>query len=269
MLQCPNEPTIGVFEETCTFSCNPGYVLQGSSNRTCLANQSWSEGNPVCLPLNCSTLLPVASGSLVESSCTTQYWSTCTVSCDTGFIGDDVTYLCNITNDSTLVDWVPIGRIDVMCERGLSPKCMHCILCLLLLIVHCPDFNNGNIRCPNGSAFGVFEDTCIFFCSPGYEIRGPNNGTCLADQNWSRGLPLCIPLNCTDIPMSIINFEGIRPPPMSCSLAYQSQCTVSCVEGYTGVDVTYVCNVTNDPYQVSWVPIGGLDVVCERGLFTN
>ena len=119
ILQCADEPTIGVFEDTCTFSCNPGYVLQGPSNRTCLANQSWSDGNPVCLPLHCSTSPTVASGSLVEQSCTTQYQSECTVSCDTGFIGADVSYLCNITDDSTLVDWVPIGRRGVICERGL------------------------------------------------------------------------------------------------------------------------------------------------------
>ena len=41
-LQCPNGATIGVFEDTCTFSCNAGYELQGSNNGTCLANQSWS-----------------------------------------------------------------------------------------------------------------------------------------------------------------------------------------------------------------------------------
>ena len=42
-LQCPNG-TIGVFEDTCTFSCNAGYELQGSNNGTCLAisEQSWS-----------------------------------------------------------------------------------------------------------------------------------------------------------------------------------------------------------------------------------
>jgi len=135
----------------------------------------------------------------------------------------------------------------------------------VFLIVRCPIPVNKNLQCLNGSVVGVFEDTCTFSCSPGYQLQGPNNGTCLADRSWNRGLPLCIPLNCTDIPTTITNFEGIRLPPMPCSLAYQSQCTVSCVEGYTGDTVTYICNVTSDPYQVRWVPIGGLDVVCERG----
>ena len=46
-LNCPNGAT-GVFEDTCTFSCNAGYELQGPYNRTCLADGSWSGGKPVC-----------------------------------------------------------------------------------------------------------------------------------------------------------------------------------------------------------------------------
>ena len=59
-LQCSNGATIGVFEDTCTFSCNAGYELQGSNNGTCLANKSWSRGNPVCEPLRCSDITIVA-----------------------------------------------------------------------------------------------------------------------------------------------------------------------------------------------------------------
>ena len=41
--------------------------------------------------------------------------SNCTISCDEGFTGDDVTYLCNITTD----DCVPVGGQEIMCEEGL------------------------------------------------------------------------------------------------------------------------------------------------------
>ena len=57
--------------------------------------------------------------------------------------------------------------------------------------------------------------------------------------------------------------------PSSCDMTYQSQCTVSCDDGFTGDDVTYLCNVTSDPTMVDWVPIGGLDVMCERGLLIS
>ena len=122
ILQCPNGITTGVFEDTCAFSCNTGYGLQGSNNGTCLANQSWIGGLPSCVPLNCSEdNLPVPANATVLQLplCGLAYQSQCTVSCDEGFTGDDVTYMCNVTSDPTMVDWVPIGGVDVMCERGL------------------------------------------------------------------------------------------------------------------------------------------------------
>ena len=64
ILQYPNGPTTGVFEDTCTFSCNVGYELQGSNNGTCLANQSWSGGDPICVALNCSISPPLNNSQL-------------------------------------------------------------------------------------------------------------------------------------------------------------------------------------------------------------
>ena len=116
MLQCPN--TTGVFEDTCTFYCNAGYELQGSNNGTCLANQSWSGGDPICEPLRCSDVTMVVN-NIMSSSCDMTYQSQCTVSCDEGFTGDNVTYLCNVTSDLTMVEWVPIDGVNVMCKRGL------------------------------------------------------------------------------------------------------------------------------------------------------
>ena len=131
ILQCLNGTTIGVFEDTCTFSCNAGYELQGSNNGTCLANQSWSGGDPLCKLLECSDVTMVTDGILTSSSCDAMtYQSQCTVSCDEGFTGDDVTYLCNVTSDPAMVDWVPIGGVDVMCERGLLLTLFIMVICI-------------------------------------------------------------------------------------------------------------------------------------------
>ena len=59
---------------------------------------------------------------------------------------------------------------------------------------------------------------------------------------------------------------------MHCKLlpAYQSQCTISRDESFTGDDNTYLCNITSDHNHtmVDWVSIGGVDVdvMCERSL---
>ena len=122
ILRCPNGATTGEFEDTCKFSCNAGYELQGSNNGTCLANGSWSGGNPICEPLSCSDVTMITDGgAMISSLCNMTYQSQCTVSCDEGFTGDDVTYMCNVTSTGNLttVDWVPISGTGVMCERGL------------------------------------------------------------------------------------------------------------------------------------------------------
>ena len=83
-----------------------------------------------------------------------------------------------------------------------------------------------------------------------YTQGSPNasSGTHVCDKNLSSSL------NTNPI---IVYYH--RSP--SCSLVYQSQCTLSRDEGFTGEDVTYLCNVTSDPTMVDWVPIGVVDVM--------
>ena len=115
---------MGVEGDNCTFSCDPGYMLQGSvTSGICENTGNWSRGLPSCVPLNCigsSSTGEVAEGVIVVLSplCDRQYQSQCTATCDEGFTGDDVTYLCNVTSDPTMVEWVPIGGTDISCERG-------------------------------------------------------------------------------------------------------------------------------------------------------
>ena len=112
---------MGVEGDNCTFSCDPGYMLQGSvTSGPCENTGSWSGGLPSCVPLNCTSRIRALRNDVIQpSTCVLQYKSQCTVSCDEGFTGDDITYLCNVTSDPTMVDWVSIGGVDVMCERGL------------------------------------------------------------------------------------------------------------------------------------------------------
>ena len=114
---------MGVEGENCTFSCKPVYMLQGSvTSGTCENNGNWSGGQPSCVLLNCpdthSEML-LLFGVIGSPSCSREYQSQCTASCAEGFIGDNVTYLCNATSNLTMVHWVPMGGEHVICERGL------------------------------------------------------------------------------------------------------------------------------------------------------
>ena len=115
---CLNGSTDGVYEDNCTFSCNAGYELQGSNNGTCLASGNWSEGDPICVALDCSTSPPL-NNSQLQSSCDIQYQSTCTATCNEGYTRDDVinvTYLCNVTMDPNVVDWMVLD--GAACQKG-------------------------------------------------------------------------------------------------------------------------------------------------------
>ena len=113
-IQCSNGTTISVIGESCTFSCNEGYELQGSNNGICLANQSWSGGDPICVALTCSTSLPF-NNSQLQSSCDTQYQSTCTTVCVDGYTGVGGIYMCVVTDEDTnSVGW----NGSVSCQRG-------------------------------------------------------------------------------------------------------------------------------------------------------
>ena len=122
---------------------------------------------------------------------------------------------------------------------------------------------NGQVDCGSGLVNLVLQgDNCTFSCDPGYMLlESVTSGKCESNGSWSGGLPSCVPHNCSDLPV-VANTRA----PLSCDLTYQSQCTVSCDEGFTGDDFTYLCNVTSNATMVDWVPIGERNVMCERGL---
>ena len=127
ILQCPNGAT-GMYGDTCTFSCNPGYELQGTQTGTCLANQTWSGGLSSCVLQKCPVRILTSNASFVSvtnSTCTRTYSTQCTLSCPENFIGVDITYLCNVTSDPAVVDWIPIGGVHSACEKGLLLLYIH------------------------------------------------------------------------------------------------------------------------------------------------
>ena len=115
-LGCPTGSR-GYYQDHCIFSCDSGYELQGPRNGTCLAVQSWSEGDPICVPFNCSTSPPLDNSQL-QLPCDTQYQSTCTVFCDQGYtrLFASVTYLCDISGDPDVVQWIVLEGAS--CIRG-------------------------------------------------------------------------------------------------------------------------------------------------------
>ena len=49
MIDCSlGDDAVPSYEDTCSFTCNTGYELNGSDTRTCQSDGSWSGSDPVC-----------------------------------------------------------------------------------------------------------------------------------------------------------------------------------------------------------------------------
>uniref|UniRef100_A0A663FAC5 p-selectin n=1 Tax=Aquila chrysaetos chrysaetos TaxID=223781 RepID=A0A663FAC5_AQUCH len=76
------------FGSTCAFSCQTGFVLMGSESHECMATGTWTGDAPQCKAISCPVLDPPSRGQLscshVHGNFT--YNSTCTFSCEEGFV---------------------------------------------------------------------------------------------------------------------------------------------------------------------------------------
>uniref|UniRef100_A0A8C2FEX8 Sushi domain-containing protein n=1 Tax=Cyprinus carpio TaxID=7962 RepID=A0A8C2FEX8_CYPCA len=72
------------FGKRLLFSCNLGFILQGAPTSVCLANGSWSEAPPKCLPANCGQPPVIENGRVTGTDY--GYNSMVTYACDIGYI---------------------------------------------------------------------------------------------------------------------------------------------------------------------------------------
>ena len=99
-----NSTGVSRYEDQCSFSCDPGYQLTGSSSRQCLSNGSWSGSDVTCDILHCDNLTDGIENSVLANDCGSEFGSVCRVECNTGYraVGND-TFTCVSVNDT--VKW--------------------------------------------------------------------------------------------------------------------------------------------------------------------
>uniref|UniRef100_A0A8C6IR43 p-selectin n=1 Tax=Melopsittacus undulatus TaxID=13146 RepID=A0A8C6IR43_MELUD len=92
------------FGSTCVFSCQTGFALMGLESHKCTAMGTWTSETPQCKAISCPELDPPSRSHL---SCSHMYGnftynSTCTFSCEEGFIrmGEEVLW-CAATGNWT------------------------------------------------------------------------------------------------------------------------------------------------------------------------
>ena len=113
-----------VTDTTCMFECDLGYGLIGSTNRTCLPNNTWSGGITNCNILHCEELQnPENTGVILP--CGQEYGTICNIQCLIGFHSalEDPVQICNATKAGE-VEWTT------------APTCLGKMLTYIHMYIH-------------------------------------------------------------------------------------------------------------------------------------
>ncbi|XP_019633411.1 PREDICTED: uncharacterized protein LOC109476834 [Branchiostoma belcheri] len=224
------------YQDVVTFTCDPGYVLDGSSSVTCGADATWSGIVPTCTRVQCPALQSPTNG---DSSGDNYYQDVMSFTCESGYELE--------------------GSASITCQAdgtwsGSAPSCTR---------AQCPPLTAPDNGRKTGDNF--YQDVVTFLCDPGYELVGLSSLTCQADRTWSGNVPTCTRVQC---PVSSSPINGIS----SGSNFYQDVVQFTCDQGYDLVgesistcqaDRTWSSNIPscNDIDECSAVN-GGCDHVC-------
>ncbi|KAK7100185.1 sushi, von Willebrand factor type A, EGF and pentraxin domain-containing protein 1-like isoform X2 [Littorina saxatilis] len=191
------------FGTVVTFTCRSRHRLEGSADRTCLADGSWSGEDPVCVKVVCPPPLPLENGLSRQVDETTLVFA-----CNQGFrLEGSNTSLCS---DQGL--WEP----------G-SPLCVQ---------ITCPDIST--VRLENGVVifkenFGNYGSDVQYVCNTGYSLVGASQRLCTARGEWEGDAPVCEIISCPQ-PEEIL--DGMI---IGTELTFGSSIRYECNTGYTVV----------------------------------
>ncbi|XP_070287020.1 sushi, von Willebrand factor type A, EGF and pentraxin domain-containing protein 1 [Myotis yumanensis] len=246
-MSCGSLPTIpnafisesdSLEENVITYSCRPGYVIQGSSDLTCTEKGMWSQPYPVCQPLSCGPPPSVANAVAVGEAHT--YESKVMLRCLEGYVMDtDIdTFTCqkdgrwsperiscspkkcslpaNITRVLVHGDDFSVNQqVSVSCAEGYTYEGVNISTCRLdgtweppFSDELCSPVSCGKPESPEygfviGSIYS-FGSTVIYQCEPGYELEGNIERLCQENRQWSGEVATCKKISC-EAPLEFLN----------------------------------------------------------------
>ncbi|XP_048353504.1 E-selectin isoform X1 [Sphaerodactylus townsendi] len=155
---------------TCQFSCEEGYILQGSSQIQCSSQGQWSAPIPQCKEVKCGAVQPPEGGFVNCSHTDTNlvFNSTCQFSCEEGYTlqGSSQIQCSSKGHWSASIPHCEIAKCESLTapEKGFL-NCTH------------PDF--------------AYRTLCEVSCMDGWMLNGSYALQCLASGKWTAGLPTC------------------------------------------------------------------------------
>uniref|UniRef100_A0A8C2PBT7 Sushi, von Willebrand factor type A, EGF and pentraxin domain containing 1 n=1 Tax=Capra hircus TaxID=9925 RepID=A0A8C2PBT7_CAPHI len=208
------------------YECNSGYVLNGTSRRTCQEDKTWDGDEPVCIPVDCGSPPSSANGQVkgeeytfqkeIEYQCFPGYklHGSPSRKClsNSSWSGSPPSCLPCKCSPPTIQSGVVNGT-DVGCGKAAQIQCFKGFQLLGLSEITCEadgQWSSDFPRCEHPScgsppmipnAFiierGSLEENVITYtCKPGYVIQGSSDLICTEKGTWSQPYPVCEPLSC-------------------------------------------------------------------------
>ncbi|XP_033114876.1 sushi, von Willebrand factor type A, EGF and pentraxin domain-containing protein 1-like [Anneissia japonica] len=156
-------------DQVVNFTCDLGYDIKGSSERTCQANREWTGTETTCELVTCPALAPPTDGSIVTPA--SSYDEVIEFACNIGYIlGGSQQRTCQQDGQ-----WSgePTTCVPVTCP-ALSPP------------------TDGSIVTPAS----FYNEVIEFACNIGYILGGSQQRTCQQDGQWSGEPTTCVPVTC-------------------------------------------------------------------------
>ncbi|MED6240255.1 hypothetical protein ATANTOWER_018232 [Ataeniobius toweri] len=193
---------------TCSFSCEPGFKMQGADTIKCSEDGQWNNVTPSCKAVQCPALQDPDNGFITCEDMRFSYAKSCSFSCGPGYR--------------------LVGQSSVTCTAAAEwsehmPRC-EAITC------QNPDGEAHMIADCSKPLTGLHpSSTCSFSCEPGFDLQGANTTTCSKDGQWSEAIPTCNAVRCLllDAPENgRINCSHSQP-------LFNSQCSFTCDQDYS------------------------------------
>ncbi|XP_067257599.1 sushi, von Willebrand factor type A, EGF and pentraxin domain-containing protein 1 isoform X2 [Chanodichthys erythropterus] len=214
-----------------SYTCLPGFELQGDSVQICQGDKTWSGTQAVCA-VSCGPP-PVVPNAVTLSSGQT-YQSIVSYMCHSGMrlVGSQ-----NLTCQADGTWSLPTPACEVLggCER-------------------ITDLLNGKVHEHNLSSGRALE----FHCDKGYTLQGESLIMCVGNGSWSSPFPVCIPKSCPPPP----GWTGGKVNVTQTAFLVGQSVPVSCPKGqrFKGNQGKGFATLTCRSDQ-TWTPI---TAVCER-----
>ncbi|WAR08657.1 CSMD3-like protein [Mya arenaria] len=197
------------YDSVAIYTCNAGFDINGVNQRTCRADQTWSNLEPTCDRISCGTLISPTFGT-VDLTAGVLFDAVAQFSCNEGYT------LNGVTSRTCQADasW-----------SGASPTCTI--------------KSNGQVLTVDGTTAGA---TAQYSCDLGYSLAGLGTRTCSMDGVWTGSPPTCGILDCGPV-ASIQNGAATYDPGTLYGSTVFYTCDAANGYGITGVS-SRVCLAT-------------------------